>query len=190
MEIEYVYPSQTIRERMWEKVRRVLKWCFCVIAYASPVVNLCVGGKAWSVIVLWSLWFIWSMLLSPSLIERNRISQAAKVLINTCVLLIIIDTVSSYGWSAFVIPIIGFGALVIIGVLFLSDITKQRQNMMPMIWLILASFAAIICSLIGWPRMSWPMIVLGATALALLAVCVVVLRRDLLLELRKRFHTE
>lgn len=190
MEIEYIYPPQKKQKRAWKKIMKAMKWLSIATAYACPIINLCVGGKAWSVVVLWSLWFLWSSLLEPSLVEYNRISQTAKALLNTCILLILIDTIFSSGWGAFVIPIVSFGTLVIIGVLFLSDLSKQKQNMMPMVWLILASFVAIIASLIGWPQMSWPMIVLGATALALLIVCIVVLRQDLLLELKKRFHTK
>jgi len=37
--------------------------------------------------------------------------------------------------------------------------------------------------------MNWPMLLLGITAFTMLAVSVIVLKRDLLRELRKRFHT-
>jgi hypothetical protein len=47
-----------------------------------------------------------------------------------------------HGWGSFVIPIVCFGTLVLLGVLFLSDLTKQRQNVMPMVWLIIASCSA------------------------------------------------
>jgi hypothetical protein len=61
---------------------------------------------------------------------------------------------------------------------------------MPMVWLIIASILGIISSLIGWPKINWPMIALGSTAFALLIVCVGILRKDMLTELKKRFHIE
>ncbi len=187
MDIEYIYPRVQKRKRVLDKFRFIIRWIFIAFAYAAPIVNLSTGGKLWCLIVLWSLWLAW-WLISPPLVEYNRISQSARTLFNVCVLLILIDTVYSFGWGSFVIPIVCFGTLVLIGVLFLSDLTKQRQNVMPMVWLIIASLLGIISSLIGWPKMNWPMIVLGSTAFALLIVCVGILRKDMLTELKKRFH--
>ncbi len=188
MDIEYIYPRIKKRKRFWDMVRYITRWVFIAMAYAAPIVNIAVGGKPWCLIVIWSLWLAWWVIFSPPLVEFNRISHTSTSLVYTCILLILIDTIYSFGWGSFVIPIVAFGTLVLIGVLFLSDITKQRQNIMPMVWLITASLLGIIASLIGWPKMNWPMITLGSTALALLMVCVVILRKDLLKELEKRFH--
>ncbi len=72
---------------------------------------------------------------------------------------------------------------------FFSDLSKQRQNIMPMLWLVFASILAILSSLVGWPDRNWPMTALGATAFGILLLCVVVLGNSLLLEMKKRFHT-
>jgi len=189
MKIKSAYPPAQQKRLAAERLRYVLRWCFSVACYVCAIVNLCTGGPAWSLVVIWSIWCVWSMLISPSLVEYNRISQTAKSLMNACILLILIDTVFSSGWAEFVVPIVSFGSLIIIGILFLSDLPKQKHNIMPMVWLIVASFVAVISSLIGWPKLDWPMIVLGSTALLLLIVCVAVLRTDLLRELKKRFHT-
>ena len=188
MEIEMVYPPKKRYRNVWEGFRRVFKWIFLTAAYICPLVNLCVGGEPWSLVVLWSEWLVWSQFFSPSLVEYNLISQISKGLTNTCVLLLLIATIYSLGWAEFVIPIVCFGTLATIGVLFLTDISKHKQNMMPMVWIIFASLVGIAGAFIGWPRMNWPMIVLGATAFALLTVCAVILRRDMLSELKKRFH--
>lgn len=190
MKIKLTYPPAQQKRLAAERLRYILRWCFSVASYVCAIVNLCVGGPAWSLVVIWSLWCVWSMIVSPSLVEYNRISQTAKTLINACILLILIDTVFSSGWAEFVVPIVSFGSLIIIGILFLSDLPKQKHNIMPMVWLIAASLVAVISSLIGWPKLDWPMIVLGSTALLLLIVCVAVLRADLLRELKKRFHTK
>lgn len=188
MKIKPAYPPVKKSSLAAERFRYVVRWCFSVASYVCVIVNLCVGGEAWSLVVLWSLWCVWSIFVSPSLVEYNRISQTSKTLIDVCILLILIDSVFYSGWAQFVVPIVCFGSLAIIGVLFLSDLPKQKHNMMPMVWLIAASFLAVIASLSGWPRMDWPMVVLGSTALLLLLVCVAVLRQDLLRELKKRFH--
>lgn len=188
MTIEIVYPSPKKKKR--RRAALVIKWCFVAAAYVCPIINILTGGKPWSIIVLWALWFAWSGFVSRDLIEYNRISQTAKLLVYTCILLVLIGLCLSPGWLGFVIPIVSFATLMVIGVLFFSNLSKQKQNMMPMVWLIGASFVAIIASLSGWPRMNWPMAVLGTTAVALLAASILVLKKDLLRELRKRFHTK
>ncbi len=188
MKIRLNYPPANRSILIAERIRYVIRWCFSVAAYVCLIVNLAIGGDAWSLVVIWSLWCIWSLIVSPSLVEYNRISQTSKTLIFVCVLLILIDSVFYSGWAQFVVPIVSFGSLVVIGILFLSDLPKQKHNMMPMVWLIAAAFVAFISSLLGWPRLGWPMIALGSTALLLLLVCFAVLRLDLLRELRKRFH--
>lgn len=188
MKIKPAYPEVQKSRLALERLRYVLRWCFSVASYVCVIVNWCTGGAAWSLVVVWSLWCMWSIFVSPSLVEYNRISQTSKSLVNVSILLILIDTILSSGWAPFVVPIVSFGSLIIIGVLFLSDLPKQKHNIMPMVWLIVASFVAVIGSLIGWPKLDWPMIVLGSTALLLLIVCVAVLRQDLLRELKKRFH--
>jgi len=187
MDIEIVYPSPAKRRRSWWLA--AVQWSFVVTAYLCATINLLVGGKPWSLVVLWSLWFVWSLLFSRDLVEYNRISQAAKLLLNTCVLLVLIDRCLVSGWAEFVVPIVCFGSLLAIGALFFTDLSRQRQNMMPMVWLIGASLVAMLVSLSGWPAMNWPMIVLGVTAFTMLVASLIVLKEDLVREIRKHFHT-
>lgn len=190
MKVDLVYPSVGKRKRNASAFRSAARWTFLITAYASLAANLCAGGKAWSVVVLWSLWFLWAFLFSPDLVEYNRISQTSKFLAYSCVLLVCIDVLLSPGWAAFVVPLICFGGLLVIAVLFFSDLEKQRRNSMPMLWLIFASILSILASFLGWPETSWPMLALGATAFGLLLLCVAVLGNSLLVELKKRFHTD
>lgn len=188
MKISITYPpSKDGGRRLAE---RIINWCILAAAVICPTVNLLTGGKPWSVVVLWSLWFGRSMSISRDMVEYNRISQAAKLLVYTCTLLVLIDRCLAPGWAGFVVPIVCFGALITIGVLFFSNLQKQKQNMMPMVWLIIGSLIAIGISFTGWLKMNWPMIALGLTALVLLAANIIILQKDLLRELQKRFHTK
>lgn len=132
MEIKNVYPPLKRKLNRRRKLRTACGWCFLAAAAACVIVNICVGGKAWSAVALWALWMIWSTLLTPVLVENNLISQSARLLINTCILLILIDLTISSGWAAFVIPIVCYGMLIAIGIIFFLNVSKQRQNMMPM----------------------------------------------------------
>jgi len=188
MDIKIVYPLVSKKKRTAPALKAVTKWTFLITAYTCLICNLYSGGKAWSIVVLWSLWFLWSFLFAPDMVEYNRISQASKLLAYACILLILINVLLAPGWASFVVPVICFGGLLFIALLFFTDFEKQRQNMMPMIWLLTGSILMIVLSLAGWPEMSWPMIAMGATAFGILVLCFAVMGRNLPLEFRKRFH--
>ncbi len=188
MNIKIVYPGVSRKNRTTPVMKVVTKWTFLITAYACLISNFYSGGKAWSIVVLWSLWLLWSLLFAPDMVEYNRISQASKALAYSCILLILINVLLAPGWASFVVPAICFGGLILIAILFFTDFEKQRQNMMPMIWLLAGSIFMIILSLAGWPEMSWPMVAMGTTAFGILVLCFAVMGRNLLLEFKKRFH--
>ena len=69
------------------------RWPFLAAAVACPVVNLCLGGSAWSLVALWGLWMLWGDLVAPTMVEYNRVSQFTKVLAQCCGLLLLIDLI-------------------------------------------------------------------------------------------------
>ena len=137
MKINYTYPSLDKSNFKRQRLLKILKWPFLVSAYASLIVNICVGGPWWCVIVIASLFMVWSLLFSIDLVEYNRISQFSKLVIYACILLYLIDIVLVPGWAIEVISIISFSSLIVVGVLFFTDFDRQKQNMMPLLFLIL-----------------------------------------------------
>ncbi|MDO4572095.1 MAG: DUF6320 domain-containing protein [Clostridia bacterium] len=190
MQIKLCYPTPGRAKRRRETLIRFLRWPFLFAAYICPILNIVTGGQAWSLIVLWSLWILWSSLLSPALVEYNRISQLIKLVANACVLLLLIDLLLSPGWAAEVVPIVCSSGLALTGTLFFTDLERQRQNMFPMLLLILVSILCAIAGLVllrGEGRAA--LAVMGALAFALLAGCALTLGRGLVAELKKRFHS-
>ena len=192
MEIEITYPKKSALKLQRHNIIRLARWPFLFAAYICPIINLLTGGPAWSVVVVWGLWIVWSFSLSPGLVEINRISLFVKFLANAAMLLIIIDVFLSPGWAIEVVPIVCFAGLTVTGVLLFTDIDRQKQNMMPMLLFIVVSLASSISGLIIWGQDGdrWALGVMGAFAFALLIAGVSVLGNDFLLEVKKRFHTE
>ena len=85
-------------------------------------------------------------------------------------------------------PIVDFGGLVIASILFFTDLERQKQNMMPMLLLLISCFILFASGAL-LKRMNWEVTVMGAFAAALLAVCLVVLKKGFAREIIKRFHT-
>lgn len=191
MKIEITYPSVPRRKLRRRKLKSAAGWLLLLAAYICPIVNLLTGGKAWSVIVLISLYTVWTLLLSTDLVEYNRISQFTKLIVCSCVLLTAIDLFVVPGWAIEIVPCVCYAGLAISGILFFTDLDRQKQNMLPMLLLI---FMAILASAVGlclWQEESrWALGVMGAVALALLAVCAVTLGGEFTRELRRRFHTK
>ncbi|NCC67471.1 MAG: hypothetical protein EOM14_04640 [Clostridia bacterium] len=189
MEVELIYPVMSRQSKARERWRSAVEWTLAAAAYACPIINLCVGGKAWSLVVVWSLWCVWRGILNRPLVEDNRISRSVDGLIYVAVMLVLIELFLSSGWAVFVIPMVCFGMLLVIATFFFTDLPRQRQNIMPMLWVIAGTIVAVISALIIMPEINWPMLVMGFAALAMLIVSAVVMRWGLWLEIEKRFHT-
>lgn len=191
MRIEITYPKPSRKKSLRAKLISILKWPFLFAAYICPIINIATGGKAWSVIVLWSIWVVWSMAISPSLIEYNRISQFIGLIVNSCILLTLIGVFLSQGWAAEVVPIVCFCGLFIAGILFFTDLERQKQNMLPLLLLIFVSISCSVIGLIIWHgEGSWSMLTMGALALALLIALILIFGASFIRELKKRFYTK
>lgn len=191
MKVELTYPHIEKRRLTRRAIIDGAKWPFLLAAYVCPIINLWCGGPAWSVIVLFALWVDWTAMFAPTMVEYNRISQPIKLIIDTCILLVLIDVLLSPGWAVKVVPIVCFGGLMLAAVLFFTDINRQKQNMMPLLWLTLLALIGSIVGLILWRQdTGWAMIITCASAFALLIVYISVMGEELLRELKKRFHTK
>lgn len=189
MEVKVTYPHVERRKKGRRKMLQILKWPFIVGALASIIVNICVGGKAWSAIVVAGEIALWKLVFALDLVEYNRISQFIKATIYSCIILALIHFLIVPFWALGIISILVYAALVVSGILFLTDIKRQKQNMLPMFFFIVA---ALVSSAIGFilsdTKDYWAVIVLSSISVVLLIVCISVLRLDFLRELKKGFH--
>ena len=189
MKINITYPEISKRKHNRRRFLKLMKWIFILLALASIIVNICIGGVLWFPVALMGLFMIWNLILSIDLVEYNRISQFIKATIYSCVLMALIDIFLVSGWALDVISIVSFASVIISGILFFTDFNRQKQNMLPMFYLIVI---ALIWSMVGLfsalEVMSWPLIVLGGVTLLLLAVIIITLRGDFIRELKCRFH--
>lgn len=189
MQIKITYPHIEKHRVLHEKMMNLIKSLILLTAVICPIVNIAAGGKAWSIIVLMSLYMVYTMTLSPALIEYNRISQFIKFVGCLCVLLTLIDSLLAPGWSIIAVSVILCCGLSVSGILLFTDLEKQKHNMFPIILLIaIGIIRAIIgvCFYHGGNRIA--SIIMGIFALVLLILCIIALRSDFVRELRCRFH--
>ena len=197
MNINITYPELSKKRATREKLIRILRLPFVLSAFACPIVNIAVGGPAWSVISLFGLYMIWNLAVAIDLIEYNRTSQFIKFITYSIIMLILIDTLLTPDspWGAIVIPIVTFSGLVVAAVLFFTDFERQRHNLMPLLIIdilcLLAAAGMIIYIVESAVNMAlWPYIVMGSVSLALLISLAFTLKGGFIAELKRRFHAK
>lgn len=190
MKIEVTYPPVKRWGRRLHRLLKGTKMTLLFAAYICIIVNIITGGLAWSLVVAASIYMVWTLALSPDMVEYNRISQSIRFIACACILLGMIGIFLVPGWAIEAVPIAGFSGLAISGVLFFTDLERQKQNMLPMLLLIAFGLISSVVGLSLWHgEDSWALAVMGAFALALLVACVVTLGNEFIRELNRRFHT-
>ena len=75
MHVKNTYPKITKLSKDRKRMLAIVRWPFFAVAAAALIINLCVKGPLWSIIVILGLYIVWTFALSPDLVEFNRISH-------------------------------------------------------------------------------------------------------------------
>lgn len=191
MKIKITYPKVSPKIIKHQRLINFMKWPLLIVVVICPIINLITGGKAWSLVVLMSIYMAWDLVISRDLVEYNRISQFVKLITLTSLLLITIDVFLAPGWALEAVPILIFSGLIVTSVLFFTDIERQKQNIFPFLFLILLSiFSSIVGLSFYHEKDSWPLTVMGAVALFLLITLSITLKENIINELKKGFSVK
>ncbi len=191
MKIKITYPKVSPKIIKHQRLINFMKWPLLIAVVICPIINLITGGKAWSLVVLMSIYMAWDLVISRDLVEYNRISQFVKLITLTSLLLITIDVFLAPGWALEAVPILIFSGLIVTSVLFFTDIERQKQNIFPFLFLILLSiFNSIIGLSFYHEKDSWPLTVMGVVALFLLITLSITLKENIINELKKGFSVK
>ncbi len=191
MKIKITYPKVSPKIIKHQRLINFMKWPLLIAVVICPIINLITDGKAWSLVVLMSIYMAWDLVISRDLVEYNRISQFVKLITLTSLLLITIDVFLAPGWALEAVPILIFSGLIVTSVLFFTDIERQKQNIFPFLFLILLSiFSSIIGLSFYHEKDSWPLTVMGVVALFLLITLTITLKENIINELKKGFSVK
>ena len=191
MKIKITYPKVSPKIIKHQRLINFMKWLLLIAVVICPIINLITEGKAWSLVVLMSIYMAWDLVISRDLVEYNRISQFVKLITLTSLLLITIDVFLAPGCALEAVPILIFSGLIVTSVLFFTDIERQKQNIFPFLFLILLSiFSSIIGLSFYHGKDSWPLTVMGAVALFLLITLSITLKENIINELKKGFSVK
>lgn len=190
MNVKCTYPSIKRGSGNRKRMLSVLRWPLIGIIIASGIVNICIGGPLWSVIVAFSIYMLWTLVLSPDLVEYNRTSQSIKVVFWSSILLALVDILFEIRFALFVIPIVCFGGMTVCIVLFFTNLETQKHNMLPLVNFIFVSMIGSSVALYFHHDAAndWPFIVLLGLSVIFLFALIVVLGQDFRREMKRRFH--
>ena len=184
--IEYSDKKKSSLFMFWFK--RLLKWIMALGIVTCPIVNHLTGGPLWSVVADVAMVFFWIEVLSPDVLEINMLRQVFKLGSFAIIETTLIGIFLSPGWLGFVLPIIGFGILLISVLLFVINLDKHRNCIMPLILETLIALVAFIVMVNITEQLNWPMITLGAVSSFVAFTGLVIFHKDIWVELRKRLH--
>lgn len=191
MKINYTYPVPEKKIRTRRKAQFVCLLVFLALGLASIIVNICVGGKAWSAIACWGLFMVYSLTISPDVIEFNRISQSVKVAVYSCIMLILIDRFLVSGWAVGVVSIVCFAVLIGVCVLLYTDFERQRHNMLPIIiFAVITLVGSLIIFAVQKENVIWQAIVALSLSVAVLIECLIIMKSNFKNEITKIFHVK
>lgn len=191
MHVKQTYPSVKKGSKNRRRMLSILRWPFLFVSIAAIAVNIAVEGPLWGVIAVLALYVVWRLILSPDLVEYNRMSQSIKIVTWVSILLALIDILIVHSFALFVIPIVCFSGLVVCIVLFFTNIQTQKHNMLPLILFEVVSVIGSTIVLCLWKNVNnWPYIVLLSLSVLSLLSMVIVLGRDFRIEIKRRFHIQ
>ncbi|MEG0269161.1 MAG: DUF6320 domain-containing protein [Clostridia bacterium] len=188
MDVHIIYPD-VCKESFWKRNRaEINRLGFLYLSIVCVVINLCVGGMAWSLIVVGGLVVFYVAFLYRPLVEHTLIKKLSDVGIAACLYLFVLDGVIGGEWAHFVVPVVFFGLLTAIGSLYLIFFQKQKRNFLPLFELVLGGLISVLCGLVGLVKMEWPQFVVGAVSLALIVLGVSIYAKPMRLEFQKKMH--
>ena len=184
--IEYSDKKKSSLFMFWFK--RLLEWIMALGIVTCPIVNHLTGGPLWSVVADVAMVVFWIEVLSPDVLENNMLRQVFRLGSFAIIETTLIGIFLSPGWLGFVLPIIGFGILLISVLLFVINLDKHRNCIMPLILETLIALVAFIVMVNITEQLNWPMITLGAVSSFVAFTGLVIFHKDIWVELRKRLH--
>lgn len=189
MNPKIIYPIPERQSSFYRVMRDIVRILFLAAAFVCVLVNVLVKGKAWSIIVVWSLFSAWRLIFSVRLVEFSVFSHFGKLSFYIVVLLILIDRFLASGWAETVIPIVLFGDLLIMLVIYYATYDRKHRHLLSITWLGLLNLIAIPYSIHSWPIENWIAFAFLAASFLLFVVLIIIDRKDLIYELKVRFMT-
>lgn len=184
--VEITYPVPRRRLLDLRRLRRAALRMFCASGALCVFINLCTGGRAWSLVVLASLWLAWTNLLARPLVEDGAAERVSRLLLSVCALVLTVELCFGGEYTGVVLPVLLACTLALLaGIAYLG----RGRSLMPLLRLAALSLLDVLAAVLGLLPLNGPAsVTLLALCLAALLPALFLRRRELASELQKRLH--
>jgi len=167
-----------------------LTWALVLLTAASVIVNICVGGRAWSIYVVLGAYINYRTFLHRTLVEAGNIRKFLSVIVSVCLLLIMIEVISGHDIDAvqFLIPILLYAALIVAAVVYFVGFRSQKGHLIPLIIVIGLSLVCMTFSILMYRTMRWSTVLMVSVAAGIILLGGLFFRKSILNELKKKIH--
>lgn len=186
MNPKIIYPIPNSQNSFYRHMRDVTRIVFISAALICFIVNYFTKGKAWSIIVAWSLFSIWQLLFGFRLVEFSVYSNAIRATLYLVILLILIDKFLYSGWAQTVIPIVLFAYLLVMFILYFAIYTRRQRHLVSIMMLGAFNVIMIPYSIRSWPIENWVAFSFLVASFVLFIVLIIVNWKDIKYEIKAR----
>ena len=144
IEMSYPVPRRLVLNLL--KLRRAALRIFDFAGAVCVLANVCIGGPAWSAVVLVSLWLVWTNLLARPLVEDGAAERLSRLFLSVCALVLTIELVFGGSYTGIVLPVLLACTLVLLLAVYYLG---RRRSLMPLLRLLALAVFDIAAALRG-----------------------------------------
>ncbi len=188
MIIENDYPKIKNKVNKFLLIRNIILITFAIGFIVSLIVNLSIGGKLWSIYVLFAEILFYFAFLNKPLIDNALIKRVSILIGIVIAYLYTIDKINNTDWSYIVIDILAFSLLLI--QLFFFWINYEYHKNKVIVILLTSVFSCLFCllAILKVIPINWAVIVTGSIGLLNLIVLFTFYLKTTILEIKKYFN--
>lgn len=189
MNPKIIYPIPIHEQHFYRIFRKIMMIIFVVSAIVCVIVNILTKGKPWSIIVLWTLFALWQLIFSLTLMEFSIFAHATKSIFFVLVLLWLIDHFLVSGWAATVMPIVAFVSLFVMIIIFYALYSRKEKHLLSVLWLGLISLVLMPFGFADG-NINWIPFSFSLASLVIFSILLITDAKNILHELKVRFRAK
>ncbi len=187
MIIKNDYPEIKKRVSKFLLIRKIILLIFLISFITCLTVNLIVGGRLWSMYVLFGELIIYYAFLNKPLIDNVLIKRILILVIIVMGYLYTIDKINETNWSILVLEVISFSFLILQLLLFFTNYEYHKNKIILMFITSILSCIACFFGIVHVYPLNWALIVTGSIGLFNLIILFTFYYKTTILELKKYF---
>ena len=190
MNIKVIYPLIKKQNHFYQNLRYIIRLVFLIASLICILLNVIFKGPAWSLVVIWSLISIWNIVFSLKLVEYSIFSHLIEVVFHIIVLLFLINKVFNLVFAEYVIPIVLFGFLLALFIIYYVAYDKRDRNIISILSLGLIHLVSIPYAINSLSNNNWLILSFHIATSIILLILIIINWKDFIFELRARIFNK